>query len=288
MFSYKKNNIIPRILTKERRKDNNKVILFTNARDEPNIAEWIAHHILIGFDKIFIFDHKSRVPIRESLNTNFGGILSIKKVEGTGNIKLKLMEDAVNIALKENYSWMLYLDADEFINLNGFNNIKDFLNGFSEADAIGINWLMYGTSGHVKQPKGLLTENFVRSEMRLNSHVKSFVRPTVVVRVENPHYFIITNKSRYYSGNGTRMPRGPFNNQPLPFINSRIYIAHYYTQSEEEHFRRKSRIMDDGTTNKSSGLKDVHSVYNNVVNNQLQNKYSQNIKNFLLTYGIEI
>ena len=30
------------------------VALFTNARDEKNIKEWAAHHLLIGFDKIII------------------------------------------------------------------------------------------------------------------------------------------------------------------------------------------------------------------------------------------
>ena len=35
------------------------VILFTNARNEKNIKEWAAHHLLIGFSAICIFDHKS-------------------------------------------------------------------------------------------------------------------------------------------------------------------------------------------------------------------------------------
>ena len=38
---------------------NKKVALFTNARDEKHIKEWAAHHLLIGFEYIFIFDHKS-------------------------------------------------------------------------------------------------------------------------------------------------------------------------------------------------------------------------------------
>ena len=44
-----------------------KVVLFTNARDEPNIAEWIAHHLLLGFDKVFVFDHLSKEPIQSMM-----------------------------------------------------------------------------------------------------------------------------------------------------------------------------------------------------------------------------
>ena len=59
------------------------------------------------------------------------------------------------------------------------------------------------------------------------------------------------------------------------------YIDHYYTQSEEEHLRRKNRMLDDGSINKSSGFPEVHKVYNKVPNLQLRNKYSEKVKVFL-------
>lgn len=288
MFSTNNGNLQPILLTNNRRSDNNSTILFTNARDEPNIAEWVAHHLLLGFDKVIIFDHLSTIPIETTVNTNFKGKLDIIKVDGSGNVKLKLMQQAINIASKYNYSWMLYLDADEFLNLNKYNHVKEFLNMFPQADAIGINWLMFGTSGHRKQPKGLLTNNFIKSELRLNKHVKSFVRPSVAVKVVNPHFYIIVNPKRYYSCNRTRMGMQPFNEQPLPFINSQAYIAHYYTQSEEEHIRRKSRNLDDGTSDKTSMFPEIHKVYNDVINNQLQNKYSTNIQELLKANNIEL
>jgi hypothetical protein len=288
MFSYKNNNLHPMIITNNRRNDNISSILFTNARDEPNIAEWVAHHLLLGFDKIVVFDHLSKVPISSLIESNFNNRLNIIVVDGSGSIKINLMKKALEIANKGNYSWMLYLDADEFLNLNGFSNIKVYLDLFKEADSIGINWLMFGTSGHKNQPKGLLTENFVRSELRLNSHVKSFARPSAIANIINPHYYVMVNPLRCFSGNGTKMKMGPFNNQPLPFIKTRAYIAHFYTQSEEEHIRRKSRILDDGSVNKSADFPEVHKVYNNYANNQLQNKYSERTKEFLKNNGIEL
>jgi len=49
------------------RKKVGKVILFTNARDELCIKEWIAHHLLLGFNLIYIFDHMSKNPLAEVL-----------------------------------------------------------------------------------------------------------------------------------------------------------------------------------------------------------------------------
>lgn len=288
MFSYRNNRLEPKMVLRTRHTDNNSTILFTNARDEPNLAEWIAHHILLGFDKVIVFDHKSLIPINSQIKTNFDNKLEIIRVDGSGNIKFTMIQKAVDIATNRGFSWMLYLDADEFLNLNKHLNVKDFLNNFKEADSIGINWLMFGTSGHIEQPKGLLTNNFIRSEIRLNINVKTFVRPSVVARIINPHYYVITNPNRCYDSNGLRMKMGPFNIRLLLFIKAKAYIAHYYTQSESEHRRRKSRMMDDGSTNKNEMIKEIHNIYNNVTNNQLQNKYTERIKQFLNSYGIEL
>lgn len=286
MFSYRNNNLLP-LLVGQRKNTNKSCILFTNARDEPNIEEWIAHHLLLGFDKIVVYDHLSKVSIEQTSRIKDKRV-SIVRVHGAGNIKIGLMNNALTKALKDGHDWMLYLDADEFLNLNGFKSVKEYLNHFVKADSIGVNWLMFGTSGYTTQPSGLITEHFIRSDVRLNSHVKTFVRPGSAVKCVNPHYFVMSEPSRCYSGNGTRMNMGPFNNQPIPFVKAKAYIAHYYTQSEEEHLRRKNRLMDDGTTNKASGIKDVHKMHNGCANNQLKNKYSEGIRNFLGKCGSEL
>jgi len=286
MFAQKRNNLLPIISDKFRRSDNNFVYIFTNARDEPNIAEWIAHHILLGFDKVIVFDHLSETPIQQKLGTNFDNKLLVKRVEGAGNIKLKLMTKAVEMCNNENVSWMLYLDADEFLSIPSNIKIKQMLSYFSQADAIGINWLFFGSSGFKEQPKGLITNNFIRSELRVNKHVKSFVRPYVVKRIDNPHFYNIANPNRYFSITGRRMIMNPFDNNLIPFTKIPAYIAHYYIQSEEEHLRRKKRALDDGSSNKLGLMPVIHKIYNNVVNNQLQNKYSHNITNFLKKYNI--
>ena len=263
------------------------VYLFTNARDEPKIAEWIAHHLLLGFDKIHVFDHKSVTPIsntiRYLINDNR---VSITRVEMDGSIKLDLMTRAVQISQKHNVNWMLYLDADEFLLLNNFNNIKELLNAFNFADAIGVNWLMFGTSHHVKQPPGLLMENFTMSDKLINQHVKSFVRPDkIILPAVNPHFFNMVNPNRYFAASLNKMAQGPFNPVPRIFTKVTAYIAHYYTQSEEEYTRRKGRVLDDGTTKGGLGA-EIHTIHNEVVNNQLQNKYSHRTKAFLLQHGI--
>ena len=47
-------------------------------------------------------------------------------------------------------------------------------------------------------------------------------------------------------------------------------------------------MLDDGSVNKDADHTEVHKIYNNFVNNQLQNKYSQRTKQFLKEHNIEL
>ena len=286
MFSSQKNNFIPLLADKFRKNDERFIILFTNARDEPNIAEWIAHHLLLGFDKIVIFDHLSVEPIQNKLGTNFDNKVQVIRKTGSGNIKEKFGKEAIQIAKDFKASWMLYLDADEFLVINKYSNVKQLLSQFRFADALAINWLIFGSSNHKIQPNGLLTENFIMCDKLLNKHVKTFVRPEIVVNYGylNPHFYRITNPNRYFAVTGNRMASGPFNNVRKVFINTAAYIAHYYIQSEQEYIRRKCRQMDDGTASRPKKIN--FNAHNHVMNNQLQYKYSENIKQFLKKYNI--
>ena len=81
----------------QRKKINNKVMLFTNARDEKNIKEWAAHHLLLGFDLIYIFDHKSKIPLK-TVFSNFDQRVQVERCEMPNKIKLNLMNRASKIA----------------------------------------------------------------------------------------------------------------------------------------------------------------------------------------------
>jgi hypothetical protein len=169
-----------------------KVGLFCNARDEKNIKEWAAHHLLIGFDIIIIFDHKSIIPLKEVF-TNFDKRVYILKINlDDGNIKINLMNYAFQIAKKNNLDWFIYLDADEFLIFNNlFKGVKHFLHTYSIADSIGVNWLMFGSNNLIDEPSGLILENYTKSSMKLDKHVKSFVRTNQTRYSDNPHYYHI-------------------------------------------------------------------------------------------------
>ena len=263
----------------------NNVAVFCNARDENNIKEWAAHHILIGFDHVIIFDHKSINPL-SNVFANFNKKVKIIKTDlDEGNIKLQLMNTAKNIANNMNLDWFIYLDADEFLILNKiFKGVKHFLNSYSYGDSIGVNWLMFGSNNLIDEPDGLILENYKKSCKMLDRHVKSFVRPNKILNCVNPHYYNMRDPSKMLNINFKQLTSPYcFSNINLPFNKAPAYIAHYVYQSEETYKKRKiDKKADDGTTRNDMG-KEIHNQYNDIFNFQPQ-KYVEQIKQFLHYY----
>jgi len=259
--------------------------LFCNARDEKNIKEWAAHHLLIGFDRIIIFDHKSKIELKK-IFMMFDKRVTVIRIElPDGNIKQRLMNYATKLAKKINLDWFIYLDADEFLILNNkFKGVKHFLNTYSLGDSIGINWLMFGSNYLVKEPTNTIIESYTRSCIKLDRHVKSFVRPQEVVYSDNPHYYRIRNKKKSIGLAFNILKQKPcFSYLNIPFYKSPAYIAHYVFQSEESYLKRKINLIgDDGRQRENMG-KEIHKHYNDVVNLQPQ-KYVKQIKEFLQYY----
>lgn len=261
-----------------------KVILFTNARDENNIKEWAAHHLLIGFNLIYIFDHKSQVPLKEVFK-NFDKRVIVERCEMDTAPKLPLMSKAAEIACKMKADWFIYLDADEFIILNKFRGVKHMLSHYHFADTLSLNWVVFGSNYHVKEPKGLIIENYTKSAAQLDIHVKTFVRPSQVSTVmpPNPHVYNIVNPARSFAITGTSMENQTFNSTKREFSKTPAFIAHYFWQSEETYKNRKMNLPRDDVVEFRSLDTDIHSKHNDI-DNFIPRKYAENVKAFLKQY----
>jgi hypothetical protein len=273
-----------------------KTILFTNARDEKNMYEWVAHHLLLGFDFIYIFDHKSIVPLTgqfAKFNKDFQKVF-VYRSEENGPVKFKFIEFAAKISKSLNVDWFLYLDADEFLVINSdkVTSVKEFLSYYNYADSISINWLLFGSNYHVDQPFGLLIDNFTRSDDKLDEHLKTFLRPSAFLN-PNPHRSDIKNPNKAYHANGINLnkvvPVYKCNKHyinPIKFNETKVFIAHYIFQSEEIYKNRKLKIPRDDNFEYREDNINIHLMHNAVVNTIVKDKYSEKIKEYLKSIDI--
>ena len=188
-----------------KQKQNPRVLLVTNARNETCIYEWVAHHLLLGFDHVHVYDHKSIVPIH---SWKHDSRLTVERCHLENPVKLVLMNRAVRMAQQQGFDWMLYLDADEFLCIQAFSNVKSMLAHFFYAHSLSINWVMFGSNFHDKTPsEGLLIEKYTQSNRHVDMHVKTFVRPNEVIQAQNPHFYKIYSSHRMFHISGKIMPK---------------------------------------------------------------------------------
>lgn len=263
------------------------VALFTNARDEVHMKEWVAHHLLLGFDIIIIFDHKSIIPLKNELSI-FGDKIKVFRSDNDSAIKIPFMNKAIQMSRKMNVDWFIYLDADEFIILNTKeNNIKYLLNFYNNAHSLAINWLFFGSNYLEKEPEGLILESYTKSSKLLDKHVKSFVRPYEATYADNPHFYHIRNKKMMYGLNkqlNTSQESASFNSSfCIEHTSTPAYIAHYIYQSEETCLNRKIKLPTDDLNvfRNVLDVKFIHNLYNEEDNFYPRDTYAENVKNYI-------
>ncbi len=103
----------------------------------------------------------------------------------------------LEIMASEGVDWCAFIDTDEFIG-NGdpdcSESFVEMLDRHKNHYAIGLNWAIFGSSGHIKRPEGLVQESFLRRENETfspNRHIKSIVRPRYTKGAHHAHGFAL-------------------------------------------------------------------------------------------------
>ena len=184
-------------------------------KDEADLAEWVAYHAAIGFDAAVIYDHGSAVPVAEvlaPLAEAHGDTFSIRVVDW--NIeKRQFREFVVGDALVNDFTrrhfspqqrayahflyhygseteWAAFFDADEFLSVNMARfggRVDAFLAQLRPTvAAVAVEWVVFGSNGHVERPPGLIIEAYTRWGLPVGTmatDVKHLVRTAMVERV---------------------------------------------------------------------------------------------------------
>lgn len=235
----------------------NPVIQVIVKNENEYLREWIDHHLSLGINRIFILDNNDidgeKIPddilqIPQVVVINYRG----KKV-----IQNKAYTDIANKINYNFYTHLITIDADEFLVLDKFKNIQDYLTYYKihNADQIKLNWRLYLDDGTIYGDPNIPVKdrcvNFVdnNSELGLfeNSNSKSIISlkdnldRKISWRFLNPHYAnsdtktITVNNCGLYSSNTIRIG-----------VNyDCAYINHYRFKSTEEMCKKMARGYPD-------------------------------------------
>jgi hypothetical protein len=255
------------------------VSVFKN--ESPILKEWIDHYIKEEIDTIFLTDNGSTdnyLPILEPYIKSGKVVLNI-------NPKKHSQVEHLNFFLKKakTYDWVIIIDLDEFMYARrGYTTIKQYLSDISpNVHKIYVPWKLFGSSGHIKQPKSVI-QNFVHRrkfpETMCHSCYDILVDKKTIVRgkylrqigvhnstTEDPHIITPDNndilKDDYYH-----------TNTETKLKNSYLHLNHYRIQSWES-FKKKTK-RGDAANKKTVRNKKYFKYfdYKDMVDEELKNK----------------
>lgn len=163
------------------------------------LDEWIQFHKSNGVEHFFLYDHLSSDNPRQILSPYINsGMVTI--IDWPIKTKWKAQPQAYQHCLDnfgQSSRWIAFIDLDEFL-FSPCNMLNKVLKGYESYCGVVAYWQCYGSSGHIKCPEGLVTNNYLyRAERNWirNKRVKSIVNPDLAIHPLGPHFFIYRNNA---------------------------------------------------------------------------------------------
>jgi len=210
--------------------------------EAPYIKEWIEYHKLVGVERFYLYDNESEDNLKDILQSYIDdGIVIYKYFPGI-YIQYSAYNDAIK-RYKYKTKWLALIDADEFIIPISKATLNECLKDFEVYPALGVNWVMYDSNGHIKKPDGLVIENYTRtykdSNDWHNTHIKSIINPRKVKKCQQPHFCEYMNNQKAVNENLIPID-GPFTENNSV---KKMRINHYYSKSQNEFIAKINRGM---------------------------------------------
>ena len=225
----------------------------------PNILEWVAHHRLCGFDRIQIYQNDSNDMTVQILRTlaRLGIVEYFENHHPKGAHQMRACRRAARSAAYEASDWCMVLDADEFLAVKtGDGKVGDLIDACPEdADAILVNWRVFGSNGHRDLGRELVTERYTRAEPDadiIDSHLTPFKPLFRTSAFRRPGIHLprdpITEAPLMYNGSG--LPEGAFFRKNWrgydPSVRAFAQVNHYANRDLASFLLKQARGGGNG------------------------------------------
>lgn len=223
--------------------------------EEDYLEEWVQWHSDLGFHDIYIQDNSDK-PSDFQMNR-------VKVVHFPGRAAQMPAYNNFLERFGHLYDWVLFIDIDEFLVLRKHRNVEKFLEEYgSRGGGLGLNWIVFGSSGHILQSSEPVRHRFVWRSAKPSTHIKSFVKPAHVERINNPHF------AKYKSGYKCQSSSGnPIDQAWNHSLDEDIaVIHHYFTKSAQEFVQKRNRgRSDNGSIRDLSEFRMQDTLYNDTI-----------------------
>jgi hypothetical protein len=218
--------------------------------EAPYLREWIEFHRLVGVERFFLYNNESTDDHLELLAPYLDqGIVELRDWSlpfGAKEDPLRFLSQGQARAYEDclrhsgdRSRWIAFIDLDEFLFSPTGRPLPEVLTEYEEWPGVGVNWAVFGPSGHQRKPEGLVLENYVeRLDSPASRTIKTIVDPPHVTGCIGAHSFRF---DRLGAVDENQFPTFAGLTKSVSF--SRLRINHYLTKSVEEYQgRAKGRV----------------------------------------------
>jgi Glycosyltransferase family 92 len=216
-------------------------------RDEaPYLREWVAFHRIVGVERFFLYNNLSQDDHHAALAPYVEDGTVVVQDWPDWPSQMQTYDDCLK-RYRDASHWIAFIDLDEFLFSPTGRPVPEVLAEFEQWPGVGVNWCVFGSSGHRTKPPGLVIENYTRrtGNADLNRHIKSIVKPPRVRAFCTPHFFMYMGEPGVAVDENHEPVGDPRPSMSKTESFSRLRINHYATKSDEEYRAKVARGRSD-------------------------------------------
>ena len=220
-----------------------------SAKDQhEDIHEWLQHHERLGAGKIYVFDDSSNPPMLDQLKHFIeSGLVEYHFIGQSNHSSISRPQlyvyDQCIARYRARHQFIAFIDVDEFIFLRdpSVANLPALLHEYEDQGGLAVNWVQFGSSGHIHRPHGGTLANFwkcIPLQHPENLHVKTIANTLYVDRASgDPHHFLY-HEGKTAVNEKFEIVEGPRSSHHAI---SRVALHHYVTKSRDEYQKKIER-----------------------------------------------
>jgi hypothetical protein len=214
------------------------------------LPEWIEFHQMVGFEHFYLYNNNSTDDYLRALTPYFqeGTVTLYEWPEVPAFPK----SDQHCVAHHRHEArWIAFLDEDEFLFAVEGTDVRKILRMYEAYPALAVHWVIFGSSGHVGRPAGLVLENYLYRQRDVSPTVKSIVNPRRIAASRSTHHWLYKNQE-LASDENDQPVKGSISNPATAEV---LRINHYWSKSLEDGQNKVARGSVD-----EFGLKNPRSM----------------------------
>lgn len=152
------------------------------------LEEWIKYHLVIGIDHFYMYNNNSDDNFLEILNPYIdSGIVDLINWPYQSS-QMLAYEDCYK-KNKSETNWLTFIDIDEFVCPISSDNIKSWLQSYSNYPGVAVYWKQFGSNGKLIHDKtNFVIEQYTQCWPKHSTFTKMFCNMDFqMIDFSNPH-----------------------------------------------------------------------------------------------------